>query len=161
MFRILFLSVVTLCASTPCLAGWQNTEWGMSLEEVKKIVGENNLHKPSDAIELYELPYSVGIGGSQKIAVRAFLNFSHSTKKLSSVNLLAENENDCDVLLKQLTLTYGTPILRKSGSLSDDYSWADEKHNNSVNYSVATKYKPVNCSIRYAEQKQKNEQGGL
>lgn len=152
---------LSLFSTGPVFAGWQHTEWGMSVDEVKKNLGDQNLTRKNPNAELYETPYLVNLGGGKKLDTEAVLYFSPNVKKLYAVSVLSSNRSDCTAIQTELKFTYGNPLFTDTDGTTKNEYWLDRKNNNRVSFLIIDQKKPDHCIVRYTEPKEKNQDNGM
>lgn len=156
--RLLLLSTLMICAAAPCNAGWQKTEWGMSIDEVKRVMPDLNLSKINN--KAYEAKYSVTLYDGKTTDVDISLSFTQQTEKLYSVSISSTDEHQCDKILTSLRLAYGRSLFSDADIVSDNNYWIDQKNNNQIGF-YYEKQTPVVCYVDYTPPVQKNAPGSL
>lgn len=97
---------------TPASADWQNTKWGMSVEDVKRVRPDAREAPPDVVKELRTdstLPVLVDAYSTSEFKFRAVFSVDRRSRKLMQVRLDLPLAHDCSRLKEALTTRYGAP----------------------------------------------------
>ena len=145
MIRIC-LAALMFVASGPSWAGWQKTQWGMTLDEVI-AAGEGKIMRYSDGSTNATINVELGLQAFHQLAAaqqfkafdidfKAYFLFRES--KLSFVNVRVDNTRNIRYLMTLLRETYGNPVELKfeeqGGCKQTSASWRDQSLSNNVTY---------------------------
>ena len=133
-------SLLLLIASS-AHAGWQGTEWGMTLAEVRQVFPDAVANPTSLRIDNY--PVSDGLA-------TAALQFEDG---LSSVNLTIYDDDCLAYIERDLVRLYGQPAERREFSTSMQMIWRDDGTDIEYFWMIGV------CSVTYTPEK--GEIGGL
>ena len=138
-----------ILSASPALAGWQWTEWGMTVDEVLKIAPKEVEASPTgDGETVYAYIEAAGFPFS------AQLNFFGSGR-LNEV-VLFPVEKQCPEIISAMVLTYGEGGYRGRNRIGYDViTWSDFRSGNRVELRTNV------CSIMYSPLNTPNENGGL
>lgn len=116
--------------SSPAIAGWQSTSWGMTPEQVTAVsprqVGpysDSKLDTPTDTVRLVTTHEAMGFSFSVAML------FNRQTNGLSQVRLLLNDEAQCSALMGSLSQVYGLPEARAARGFA---RWRDEPSGNLI-----------------------------
>ncbi|WP_262298289.1 hypothetical protein [Microvirga sesbaniae] len=139
MMRTCFVALM-LITSGSSWAGWQNTQWGMTFDEViasgqGRITPHSEEQGPNNNLVLKaKMPY-IGYG----IEFTALFYFNDD--KLGQIVLRPNNMGDNFVIDRIMKETYGIPVSEENKSLlvcrMKILTWRDEKSYNTVRYTEA------------------------
>ena len=156
-FCVIFLSL------NPAIAGWQNTEWNMSIEEFQMLSTDFKYTTKNNNTGSVEITYPYFVDDIEMEASLFFEGLPNS-EILSRVNLSIADPKDCLSVLGLLRATYGAPESEESTSdgLMSIWQWRDTNNENLLNYlAVGVQLSPVSCLVIYQPLPISNNSGGL
>jgi hypothetical protein len=135
--------VFYLLTTSPAVADWQYTKWGMSIDEVMRASG-NALRAPTPKEKhdhtlsfadrsLKDLaPDLIGNYNTDSFRFNAVFYFGGNQKTLSRIELHLIDHSKLRPLLAALRSLYGEPLQSSNDSTSSMMRWRDEKNSNEV-----------------------------
>lgn len=151
----MFIGVSAL--TLPAEAGWQMTEWGMSIETVHSVVPDARLNfdRDNDTENLRARVWSTY--QANDISFKVYFLFNHD-HKLARVDLNPESVSECPMLMGAIHSAYGTPELDNPGDVVSITRWRDVDTGNLL---TVTKVADVYCTVAYEPIPVAGEMGGL
>lgn len=120
--RLTLMVFALVGVSTPALADWQATKWGMTSAEVVSATGnaaKPNTDPDADSDELLAMPYK-----EAGIKFTASFEFDDKTMLLSGIKLVPE-EGKCAKAFDMLKANHGAPTTSTKGAIGDMDRWQD------------------------------------
>ncbi|CAM3547281.1 hypothetical protein PANO111632_21155 [Paracoccus nototheniae] len=150
--------LLSFIATTPqAAAGWQETEWGMTQDEVQNAVPDvtPNDDRGKDALELRaELRSNYESSG---INFEVSFLFA-SDQKLMRVDLTPLSDADCPKLERLIHAAYGTPEAEDKMELISNTKWRDAANSNLLSL---VRLNQGICSLTYQAMPTVGATGGL
>jgi len=128
-------SATTFVLSSPAVAGWQYTNWGMSPEQVvaaSKGKASSGSGEPGDRVS--DSPLEVGAVGTHSSGKWQFRTvFYFDGGKLSYIKATLQNgEKGCGSLWADMKSVYGKPFSEDHDAIMGTAIWQDSTKNNRV-----------------------------
>ena len=138
-------------------AGWQYTQWGMSMEEVLSA-SKGAAHPTAKPATYPNDSLKHLLDGTYESGDFTFnVQYIFRQRKLEVVILALTNPSDCALLRLELANTYGKP--QSTGdAVSQLDKWWDETTGNVV---AVLDISPLSCSVRYSPYHKPGEKGSL
>jgi hypothetical protein len=158
MGRFLPIACAAAALSSPAVAGWQTTNWGMTPEEVRAATNGNAAIGGGAATDRSrENALTVGNVGMHSSGWHQFRSvFYYQGNRLAAVKLkLLNGERGCGSLWADMETAYGRPIKDSRGQLLHFALWHDNAKNNRVSLSEAGE----TCTLDYQPLSQDNISG--
>lgn len=144
--KLFSFGLVALAASSPALADWQYTKWGMSPDEVTSASKGKAYRITETPGSSYEGMTAANTGSYQIGQINLPVKFFYIDDKLSMVMLSGENDGLCYALRTVLDEQYGEPRSRSDRIVYEVFHWIDSDRGNRVQL---TAFKNSSCSIYY------------
>lgn len=128
------------CLAGPAVAGWGEAEWGMSIEEVERVIdGARPLgNGMADRLEAdYE---ALGLPGG--------LGFIFMDGSLAEVNFSPDDASECDGLEDRAYSIYGEPNIVEQVDILRSKVWTDPDRANLVQFQLFTSPQRQ-CALSY------------
>ena len=130
---------VGLLSCVQASADWQNTRWGMSLEEIRAIKPDLELTTPKERqdgnISIVGEPLAKGTHSTSDDTFKVYFHFRN--RALAGVRLDAKEPQHAATIFNDLKLTYGPPTSvvdhqNIGGCLGYLGSWRDQPNRNEI-----------------------------
>lgn len=158
MKRILAVGLVASASwCGPALADWQDTRWGMSLDDVEQRV--TSAYRPKNPEESHDPSRRHVLSGTYTTGNYSFISkfYFDRNNALVEVKLELINRDMCKDLRESLVDAYGlfaVPNIKEFG----DGKWKDWAAGNMVSYNRSI---GLFCNVTYAPIPQPGQMGGL
>ena len=132
--RLLSLVFVTTAAAVPARADFQNTSWGMSVEEVRRAVPETraNADRGKDISKIGQTALLTAPLELSGLSVRAYFLFDRN-EALVSVDVETDPE-DCVTMLMAIRQGYGIPEDERHTKIAMSAFWSHTDSGNRLRY---------------------------
>jgi hypothetical protein len=145
-------------STSPVLADWQYTRWGMKPEEVVEASGNvavpdpnSKAHSTDSANAVLVAPYTSG-----RFEFRASFLFDKKSGLLGWVNLSLLDPSLCPNLYGALYSRYGKPESQSKSPFIESSDWRDVQNNNGI---ALIKIGNQSCSLKYSPLVDKEKKG--
>lgn len=142
--KLAVVVAATMLAS-PVLAGWQNTSWDMSKQQVIAATGASSvLGTPGQAV------FGADLGAEGRYSALGFdfqsQFYFDQADRLRVVRLMLDEPEKCPDLLTSLMGIYGRPV--ESSPIST--VWLDVEQNNRIRFTDAMPQIEMSCFVAYS-----------
>lgn len=130
-------------------AGWQHTEWGMTIDETEKAIGKKITEIPESNGKFYRAPFNLALSNGDRLSVTLVFGFDTEKKGLESIAFNSDIKRDCQKVIKNLELNYGSPGAIDENDVQIKFIWLDKNKDNLLEYLSFPKRTNENCVVSY------------
>lgn len=130
-------------------AGWQNTEWGMTIDETEKAIGKKITEIPENNGKFYSAPFNLALSNGDRLSVTLVFGFDTEKKGLESIAFHSDIKSVCRKVIQNLELNYGSPGAIDESDFDIRFTWLDKNKDNLLEYLSLSKQTYDNCLVSY------------